>query len=458
MCILETQAFIKLSELTQRIKDVINLQFGEQSFWVLAEVSGHKFYPNPERHYFEFLEKDEASKQPIAKVRAVAWSGGSERIRVFEKETGQQFGNGMQVLTLLRVEFNAAFGFQLIILDIDPTYTIGKIEQQKRDTLERLLRENPDKVSRVGDDYITFNKRQALKAVLQHIALVGSPNSEGFSDFCHTLQTNRFGYGFQLDVFQSAVQGEGADREIKNKLIQIFESGRKYDVVVIIRGGGSKSDLLTFDAYGLAQTVARFPIPIVTGLGHHNDVSITDLMAHTATKTPTKAAEFIVSHNRAFEEALVYLQQGIVIKSQQLLAQHNKRISQAREAVVNQSRNLLINYQRSLMAFTTQLSSKPSILINHKLNDMLHLQANLKSHVNKLLLWHKGTLNHYASVVKIMSPENILKKGFAILSVQGKIVTDVKGLEKGNVLMVLMEKHQIETIIESIKENNGTKS
>lgn len=472
--------YIKLSELTNRIKDAIKERFGEQSYWIVAEVSGHKFYENPERHYFEFLEKDEQNKQPIAKVRGVAWTGGSERIRLFEKESGQQFGNGLQVLVLVRIEFNAAYGFNLNLQDINTAFTIGKIEQQKRDTLERLLRENPDKVVKVGDDYLTFNKKQYLPQVLQHIALLGSPNSEGFSDFCHTLQSNRFGYGFKLDVYQTSVQGEGADTEIKSKLLHIFSSGIKYDVVVLIRGGGSKSDLLTFDAYGLAQTVARFPIPIITGLGHHNDVSIVDLMAHTATKTPTKAAEFVVSHNRTFEEALIYLQQSMLIKTQQLLSATYKRITEMNRDILDKSRTLLAFHkeeqrqlnqliihktkdilfaqERALMSLYTQLSSKPSILIGHKRSDMEYLQANLKSHSQKLISLHKGYLNHHAAVIRMMSPESLLKKGFAILSYKGKIVSNAAQLKPGEEIEIQLEKHEISAHIQSIKETDGNKS
>ncbi len=472
--------YIKLSDLTLRIKEAIKERFGEQSYWIVAEVSGHKFYENPERHYFEFLEKDEQNKQPIAKVRGVAWTGGSERIRLFEKESGQQFGNGLQVLVLVRIEFNAAYGFNLILQDINTAFTIGKIEQQKRDTLERLVRENPDKVVKVGDGYLTFNKKQYLPQVLQHIALLGSPNSEGFSDFCHTLQSNRFGYGFRLDVYQTSVQGEGADSEIKSKLLHIFSSGIKYDAVVLIRGGGSKSDLLTFDAYGLAQTVARFPIPIITGLGHHNDVSIVDLMAHTATKTPTKAAEFVVSHNRTFEEALIYLQQNMLIKTQQLLSVTYKRINEMNNEILGKSRTLLAFHKeeqqqltqliihktkdllfakhRGLLSLFTQLSSKPSIIIGHKQSDMNHLLNNLKSHTQKYISLHKGYLNHHASVIRIMSPDNILKKGFAILRLNGKIVANGKDLQQGDDLEIILEKHEINAHIQSIKTTDGNKS
>jgi exodeoxyribonuclease VII large subunit len=474
---LQPLPYIKLSELTLKVKEVVQAHFGELTFWIVAEVSGHKFYPNPERHYLEFLEKDDHNNQPIAKVKGIAWSSGAANINKFEEITGQKFINGIQILTKVKVEFNAAHGFQLILLEINQDFTIGKIEQQKRDTLAKLLLENQDKIVKVGDELITYNKKLPFAPVLQRIAVIGSPNSEGFSDFSHTMQSNIFGYRFVLDIYQSSVQGEGADLELKSRLVNIYQSQINYDAVVIIRGGGSKSDLLTFDSYQLAQTVARFPIPIITGLGHHNDVSIVDMVAHTATKTPTKAAEFIISHNRVFEERILLLQQGIVIKSQQLLAITLKRISEINFTILNKSRQILAfhkeeNYllhqlithktkdiiyskQRLLLSLFTQLSSKPSIIIGSKVGDLNNLQSNLKINASKLLLNQKSYLNHHASVVRIMSPENILKKGFAIISVKGKIVANANEIQAGDELSVMLEKQEIITQVKQIKNTDG---
>lgn len=431
----------------------MKLRFGEQTFWVLAEISGHKFYSNPERHYFEFLEKEEQDKSPLAKVKAIAWTSGSERIKAFEKETQQQFGNGMQVLALVKIEFNAAYGFQLIVLDVDPSYTIGKVEQQRRDTLLKLLSENPGKIIKQGDEYITINKQKKLPFVLHRIALIGSPNSEGFSDFCHTLQTNIHQYHFVLDVYQSAVQGVGADLEIKQRLLQIYESSISYDVVVIIRGGGSKSDLLTFDAYGLAQAVARFPVPIITGLGHHNDISITDLMAHTATKTPTKAAEFILSHNRLFEENVIQLQGRIIIKSQQILYAQQQEIASAKELLVNVVQGLLSQHALSLSMLKSKIQLTPEASIHKKESEIDYIQRTLKLNVENLFRRQANDLVHYKSFIHVMSPDNILKRGFAYLEHKGKIVTELQLLNENDELTIIAEKHTIQTKIQKINEN-----
>lgn len=450
---MKEQNYIKLSELTSLIKDAMKLRFGEQTFWVLAEVSGHKFYTNPERHYFEFLEKEEQDKSPIAKVKAIAWTNGSERIRIFERETYQQFGNGMQVLAQVKIEFNAAYGFQLIVLDVDPNYTIGKVEQQRRDTLLRLVKENPGKIIKLDEEYVTFNKQQSLPLVISRMALIGSPNSEGFSDFCHTLQTNAYQYHFKLDVYQSAVQGVGADAEIKQKLLQVYESSISYDVVIIIRGGGSKSDLLTFDAYGLAQAVARFPVPIITGLGHHNDISITDLMAHTATKTPTKAAEFILAHNRKFEDNILQLQGRIIIKSQRLVYAQQQKIADIKESLVNLVQGILSQNALSLQALKSKIQLKPIAKIHQKEGEIDYLRRALKSNIENLLRRQASDLTHFNSLIKVMSLDNILKRGFAYLEVKGKIVTDVRLLNEKEELTIVTDKHNIKTKILKIDEN-----
>ncbi|HEX8515170.1 MAG TPA: exodeoxyribonuclease VII large subunit [Bacteroidia bacterium] len=297
---------IKLSDLTKKVEEAIKNTFGSEFYWIVAEISTHKFYPNNDRHYFEFIEKVEGEMDPVAKVKGVSWQSGSQCIKLFEKDTGQVFTNGVQVLVKVKVEYQSAFGLQLVLLDIDSSFTLGNLEKQRRETLERLVKENPDSIKKIGEEYFTKNKAIKLNAVIQNIAIIGSPNSEGYTDFTHTITNNQFHYKFAIDIYQSSVQGMEAEKELVNKLVFVFQNSTKYDCVVIIRGGGAKTDFLVFDTYNLARAVARFPIPIITGLGHHKDVSVVDLMVHTSTKTPTKAAEFIISHNRAFEDSIQF--------------------------------------------------------------------------------------------------------------------------------------------------------
>ena len=472
--------YIKLSELTKKVEAVIKQSFGTEYYWIIAEISSHSFYTNPNRHYFELIEKAENKINPIAKVKGVSWEGGSQYIKFFEKETGQKFTNGLEVLIKVKVEFTSAYGFQLVLLEIDQAFTLGNLEKQRIATLIKLVSENPSFIKKVGEEYFTVNKQLKFNTAIKRIALIGSPNSQGFTDFEHTIKVNQFGYKFSIDIYQSSVQGSEAEQELINKLIAIYKSNKKYDCVVIIRGGGGKTDFLVFDSYNLARAVAKFPIPIITGIGHHKDVSIVDLMAHTSTKTPTKVAEFIISHNRTFEDAILLLQKSLIIKSQQLLSNslqkinatniiiinksrtflnfHKDSLYKLNQIVINNTKTILYNRQTNLVSLLNQILSKPKIITANKFSELNNLLGNLKIFSNKYLINQKGYLGHYESIVKLMSPKNILKKGFAIVSQKGRILKNAETIIPGNDLVISMELYEINTKVISKSKNNGTES
>lgn len=470
---------LKLSELASKIHEVLTSAFGSEEYWIVAEISSHKFYPNNDRHYFEFIEKEEGSTDPIAKIRGVSWRLGSEHIKSFERATGQIFSNGIEVLAKVKIEFHQSHGLQLILQNIDPTFTLGNIEKQRRATLLRLLSENMDAIELVGEEYVTRNKRLAFNLAIQNLAIIGSPKSEGYTDFIDTVNKNQYGYKFNIDIFQSAVQGMDAVRALVDRLVFIYKSNKKYDCVVIIRGGGSKTDFLVFDQYDISRAVARFPIPIITGIGHTRDVSIVDLMANTQTKTPTKAAEFIISHNRFFEERVLTMQKAIVIKSQGLLAMAHDKTNRANVIVINKSRTLishhkdelikfnqtvvnktktvLYNLQSNLGSLLNKLLSKPQTITSNRQNDLAHLVNNIQVNSKRYLTNQKGYLGHHDSVIRLMSPRNILKKGFAIISHKGNIIKNAEGIAAGEELTVSLEYSEINTKVISNTKTDGTK-
>ena len=188
---MDTPQHIKLSELTHELGKIIKSHFDGRFYWVLAEVTNHKFYPNQARHYRELVEKSERHSEPMAKIRAVAWQEGTSKIIDFEKATGQVFQNGLQVLLQVKVEYHAAFGLSLVIVNIDPVFTLGMLEMQKRETLKRLVQLNPGLIVQQGDEFFTRNKGLDFYPVIQKIAVLASPNSEGYKDFIHTLQENQ---------------------------------------------------------------------------------------------------------------------------------------------------------------------------------------------------------------------------------------------------------------------------
>lgn len=463
------QGFIKLSELSHRLEDLLREHFAQQFFWVVAEVSGHKFYPSNARHYFEFVEKAEGMHEPVTKFRCVAWSAGSDSIQKFEAATLQRFGNGIQVLAKVKIEYHAVHGLSLVLLDIDQFFTLGNLEKQRLEILHRLVTENADAISKIGEDYQTKNKKLLFGTVIQKLAIIGSPNSEGFVDFMHTLAANQYGYTFTKDIFQSSVQGQFAEQELVQTLVSVYESNNQYDAVIIIRGGGAKTDFLVFDTYRLARAVARFPIPVITGIGHHKDVSITDMMAHTATKTPTKAAEFIIGHNRRFEDSLRDLRGQIIIKTQQVLAKQTHTLTQQKLRLVNTSRVLLDTQLQGLQKHQKTISTKGTSIIAQKRVLLAREEQQLRTAPLAMLSKQHYQIRTFVQQLKsasrfhfsaetqrvlqlekmiaVMHPDNVLKKGFAIISKNGVILSDADAINKEDDVKITMEKFEFVTFV-----------
>jgi exodeoxyribonuclease VII large subunit len=416
---------IRLSELSTQLRQTIEGAFGNRTFWVIADVSSHTYKAQSNSHYFELVEKDQSSTKILSKIAGRAWGNASINISNFEQATGQKFTNDINVLVQVTVQYNPAFGLQLNLIDIDTSFTLGLFEQQRKATLDRLLKDNPEFIQRIAEHYQTRNGGLSLNKVLQRIAVISSATSAGYQDFKHTLDNNSFGYRFQVDDYFSLMQGETNAKHFLAKIIAVFQSGKPYDALVIIRGGGAQTDFLMFDNYELSRAIAKFPIPVITGIGHQKNETIADLMAHTSTKTPTKAAEMIIAHNRAFEEHLQGLQKMMLIKTYQLLNYHKDRLSYL-------SRIMLTN---------------PRIIISNRHKDLVNLLSNLQSYSRMYFANKSGYIGHFQSIVRLMSPQNILNKGFAILKVNGKITGNADQIEPGTGLTIRLAHTEIETTV-----------
>ncbi len=468
---------IRLSELNAKINSVIETVFNTQSFWVIADITNHTFRPQKNYHIFELVEKDPHSNNIIAKVSGKAWGSGTTRIKNFEQVTGQKFTDNISVLIQVKVIFHSVYGLSLEVIEIDTNFTLGALEQQKQATLEKLVAENAY-IQKVGDRYFTKNNQLKLPSVIQRIAVISSKTSAGGEDFKHTLQNNPFGYLFLIDVYYTVVQGESNAEQFLAKLIEVFQSQKPYDAVIITRGGGAQTDFLIFDNYKICQAVAKFPIPIITGIGHQKNETIADLMAHTQTKTPTKAAEFIIAHNKAFEDLILSFQKNILIKSQQLCSQHFQSLSALNSIIVNNTRNILNNYKDSLVQInqitintsksiifhsknalvniSSQILSKPKIILYNRINDIKNTISNLSTFNSLYLKNQRGNLGHYASMIKAMAPDSILRKGFAIVKANNKITSNPEDIKVGNDIDIILADTQIKTTVKQKSKYNGT--
>jgi exodeoxyribonuclease VII large subunit len=350
-------AKIKLSELVDQIERTIHSRFEDETFWITTQITDVKKQPGVRRCYLKLIEKENG--QITAEMRAVFWSYYYGQVEDFEKFTNQTFADGLEITCNVRVRFHAKYGLCLDVLQIDFAYTLGTLEIERQKTLDRLEVENPLTIKLVDGLYRTFNNTLPFPLVVQRIALVTAPESDGQRDFRQEIEKNRHGYAFSVKDFVSPMQGETAHQLIAFQLEEIEKKKHLFDVVAIVRGGGSQTDFKPFEDYHLAKRVAEFPIPVVTGIGHDRNTSIVDKMAR-AHKTPTKAASMLVEHNFEFE------------------------------------------------------------------NRLLALRDRFFDGVENLIHSARTDLKEMSRLVKLASPESILAKGFAIITINHRIIVDPK--------------------------------
>lgn len=428
-----TTDHIRLSALNGKIRAAIDGAFSKLSFWVVADVTSHSFRAAKNYHYFDLVEKDAFSNELVAKISGSAWGAASVKIAEWEIKTGQAFTNNIHVLINVSVDYHSVYGLRLQLNDIDPNFTLGELARQKQATLDRLVKENPGFIDRVGNEYLTKNKVLTLGRVIQRIALITSRNSAGGEDFKHTLENNHHGYLFFIDEYFSGVQGEHNAEELLSQIVAVFNSAKPYDAVIITRGGGAQTDLLIFDNYLIGKAIAKFPIPVFTGIGHQKNETIADLMAHTSLKTPTRAAEFIIAHNRAFEDQLLHFEKSMIIKSQQFMARYKEALAQIANAIGYSSKYILYN----------------------RFNDVKNSSGKLKIFYGNYLKHKNTALLHHQLMVSLMSPGNILKKGFAIVKQNNKIVHSADTITVGSEIDIILSGTQLTAGVKQKTEYDG---
>ncbi len=381
---------IRLSDLAFTIEAVLDEAFGRQPVWVVAETLDVKNYPDRGYCFLTLVERE--GSENLAKLEGCIWRRNHHTIRDFEEATGMAFARNVKLLLQVSVSFSPTYGLRLEILKIDPSYTLGNLERERQTVLDTLVRDHPDRVWLEAGQYITANQLLPRPAVMQRIALITAPNSDGWRDFRHELAQNPFGYDFVVDEFLSQVQGKGAEQAICGQLDVIRRSNVPYDAVVLVRGGGSQLDFGSFDSFLMGHAVAGFPIPILAGIGHERNVSITDLMCHQSVKTPTKAAAFLIEQNRQFEESCLRLRDrlGMVARDALQTAREQLDISTDRLRFVSQ------NFLRDRH---TELTEK-TVTIRH------------------------------------LDPVNVLRRGYALLLQKGRVVTKAQDAHLTGTLQV----------------------
>ncbi len=348
---------VRLSELVNEIEDAIAERFAGETCWITAEVTDVKKQPDKRWCFLKFIEKN--GPLITAEIRGVFWSNTYFNVEQFEKLSGQAFKSGLEITCNVRVRFHKRYGIDLEVLEIDLSYAVGKLELEKQQTLDRLLKENPATIRLVGEEYITTNKQLSLPLVLQRIALITAPNSDGERDFKNEIRNNQYGYAFAITSFLTQIQGDHSSKLIIQQLQLIEAAQDRYDVVAIVRGGGSQTDFKPFEDYDLARYAAHFPLPIFTGIGHDRNTSIVDLMARQL-KTPTKVAASIVDHNFNFENAVMNLKERFFNTAANLLEDAQRNLQQIKRTVKAYSPATILNKGYAMVINNGKIVTDPA--------------------------------------------------------------------------------------------------
>lgn len=418
---------LSLLELNGLVRQTLDHAFSSRTYWLQAELSGVS-----ERggHCFvEFVQKGGRDNEIVAQARGTVWASRWAFLRpYFQKATGQPLAAGMQVLMEVRVTFHERYGYSLTVQDIDPTYTLGDLARRRREILQTLQQEG------VAD----MNKELPLPRLLQRIAVISSPTAAGYQDFCNQLENNPQRLRFSVRLFEAVMQGQQVEPTVIAALGRVADEAERWDAVVILRGGGSATDLSGFDTLALAENVAQFPLPVITGIGHERDDTVIDLVAHTRVKTPTAAAEFLIRHQQAELDALLHLADTLHDHATQWLSAERQRLMLLTTRLPASARLLVSGQAARLQRQQAALSegARQAIYLRRSRLD-LHAQR-LSGLAQSLLTAQRHRLSLCATAVRAADPAHLLRLGFSVTHLNGHALTDASQLREGDELVTTL--------------------
>ena len=424
---------LSLTELQLIIRDSLYMALPEW-YWVIAEISELK--ENYAGHcYLELIEKHPDDQNVRSRAKAIIWNNRYRFLKsFFENITGESLKEGLKILVKTKVEYHELYGLSLIISDIDPSFTIGEMAIKRQLIIKRLENEG----------VFSMNKELDLPIVPQRIAIISSKNAAGYSDFIRQLTGNGFGYAFYTSLIETAMQGIETESGVISSLDKVAEHSGLFDLVVIIRGGGSQSDLSWFDSYNIAYHVTQFPLPVITGIGHEKDMSVTDMVANKSLKTPTAVADFIIDCVAGTENHIIDLGTAIKDFSRMIIEKNKNRIETSGIRLLPLARIMVSEIKEKVSGKIIEIINvgkkytfKAGLIpVNQKLRLFSEVKSymsdretmlsrtilNIKTITTNALAGKTIKVSELENTLDILKPENVLQRGYTITSFKGKIL------------------------------------
>ncbi len=465
--ILNNKKIYSLLEISSGISRAVSRAFPDY-YWVKAEITKLNFYPKSGHCYPDLVEKHNGLVK--AQIRANIWAGNYAKInQKFKTVTGEPLKDGLKILFLAKVNYHEHYGLALNILDVEPSFTLGEMAREKQFTVEQLKKEG----------LFEENKKRLLSLVPKRVAVVSVETSKGYSDFKNVLENNAWHYLFSLTLFPALLQGDGAVRSIGEQLNTIAARRNEFDVVTIIRGGGGDVGLNAYDNYHLAKAVSLCPLPVITGIGHSTNLTVVQMVAFANKITPTEAGHFLIQQFHNFAGRLENAEGKTIRYATEILTVEKQHFMQSVKMFAVHTRNLFSHHKTQWVYLMKRLEqSVPGLLVktNEQLTSVashlkyqpvqkIHREGQKLKNIQKLMSVHveqsvrkaDSRLRLSESKISLLKPENILKKGYSISTVDGKILRSADMVKSGQRLKTKLYKGEIESVIERKTKKNKMK-
>jgi exodeoxyribonuclease VII large subunit len=431
-----------LLEVTKSIQKALTDRY-KSAFWVKAEMNKLNFYKHSGHCYPELVEKKDG--RVIALLKAYLWKDDYLRINSkFIDTLNEPLKDSIKILFLAKITFDPAHGLSLWIMDIDPSYTLGDLEREKQETVKQLRSEG----------IFDKNKTLGLSLLPQRIAIISVETSKGYADFNRIIESNSWGYKFFCHLFPSLLQGDNAIQSMIDQLEKIRKVKDHFDVVAIIRGGGGDVGLSCFNSFRLSKAIALFPLPVITGIGHATNETVTEMIAFANAITPTKLAEYLLQRFHNFAIPVQQAEKKIFGRTVRRLGEEKMKLGAEMKLFRSVTDNILISNHNEIKTSKINIVKGVTAFCNMKKSAVAQLREKLQLQSLLKIKSASTEINGIEKNVGNMSPANVLKRGYSITLLNGKSVTNISQVKDGDILNTLVHEGNIVSTVNSTHKNN----
>jgi len=438
-----SKKYYSLLELTKSIESVVKKTYSS-SYWVKAEIAKLNYYPKSGHCYPDLVEKENGVV--LAQIRGTIWAGQFTDInRKFMSVTKEALSDGMTVLIRTTVTFHPVYGLSVQIIDIEPSFTLGELAKEKQESIDRLIK----------DGIFHSNKQLIPSLLLQRLAVISVETSKGYHDFINVIDNNSWGYKFFHMLFPALLQGAGAITSITEQLTRINKVIDHFDAVLIIRGGGGDVGLSSFDNYNLAKAVAEFPLPVITGIGHATNETVVEQVSYINKITPTEVGYYLLQGYHNFSVRIENAQKTIGEKAGQISMIENMRLGKLVSSIKSITDSILFENRSNIADAKNRLSQSVKSNFDAEFQKIQLSELVLKNQSVNLLTTAGFQLSSLTDKVRLLEPENILKRGYSITTHKGKALVNSKNLKLGDEIETITYDSRIKSKVYDIENTQG---